>query len=48
MGIPATHKAVKWHQCHFIKFTADGRALEHDAIRDDLGLMQQMGISPSR
>lgn len=46
MGIPASHNAVRWHQCHFMRLGADGRASEHHAIRDDLGLMRQMGVGP--
>jgi hypothetical protein len=26
-----------------MRFDGDGRAIEHRAIRDDLGLMRQMG-----
>jgi hypothetical protein len=29
--------------CHLTRFDSDGRAIEHRAIRDDLGLMRQMG-----
>jgi hypothetical protein len=32
--------------CHIMRFDADGRAVEHRAIRDDLGLMRQMGVLP--
>lgn len=44
IGIPPTGKAVEWRQCHLVRADADGHALEHSAIRDDLGLMRQMGV----
>jgi predicted ester cyclase len=46
MGIPGTGRAVRWRQCHLFRVDADGRALDHRAIRDDLGLMRQMGVLP--
>jgi predicted ester cyclase len=42
LGIPASHRPVVWRQCHIVRADAEGRALEHRAIRDDLGLLQQM------
>ena len=41
-GIPGSGKPIEWRQCHLIT-VADGRATAHRAIRDDLGLMRQMG-----
>jgi predicted ester cyclase len=46
LGIPATGRAVHWRQCHLVKVDAQGRAVEHNAIRDDLGLMRQLGAAP--
>jgi len=43
LGIPATGREVAWRQCHLYRFDADGRAVEHDAIRDDAGLLRQLG-----
>jgi steroid delta-isomerase-like uncharacterized protein len=43
LGVPATGRRVKWRMCHLMTFGADGRATEHSAIRDDLGLLRQMG-----
>ena len=43
LGIPATGRKVRWRQCHIYRFDADGRAIQHDAIRDDVGLMRQFG-----
>ena len=39
-------RTVDWRQCHLIKTDADGKAKEHRAIRDDVGLMRQLGIVP--
>jgi predicted ester cyclase len=44
-GIPGSGKPIAWRQCHLIT-VADGRATVHRAIRDDLGLMRQMGALP--
>ena len=46
MGLPPTHRKVQWRQCHLIRVGDDGKAKEHRAIRDDAGLMRQMGIGP--
>ena len=43
LGVPASGRRVEWRMCHLMRFGADGRAVEHSAIRDDLGLMRQMG-----
>jgi steroid delta-isomerase-like uncharacterized protein len=41
LGVPATGRRVKWRQCHLYRFGDDGRAVEHDAIRDDVSLLRQ-------
>ena len=41
LGVPATGRKVEWRQCHLYRFDEDGRAVEHDAIRDDAGLLRQ-------
>lgn len=46
MGLAPAHRKVEWRQCHLIRVSRDGKALEHRAIRDDVGLMRQMGIGP--
>ena len=46
LGIPATGRQVSWRQCHLFRVDAEGRAVEHDAIRDDVGLRRQMGVDP--
>ena len=43
LGVPGSGKRVQWRMCHLVRVDADGRAVEHRAIRDDLGLMRQMG-----
>ena len=44
-GIAGSGNPIAWRQCHLIT-VADGRATAHRAIRDDLGLMRQMGAVP--
>jgi predicted ester cyclase len=46
MGVAATGNRVRWRQCHVIRIGHDGRAVEHAAIRDDLGLLKQLGAGP--
>jgi steroid delta-isomerase-like uncharacterized protein len=43
--IPPTGRSIRQAQMHFIRFH-DGKAVEHRAVRDDLGLMQQLGVIP--
>jgi predicted ester cyclase len=43
LGVPPSGRPVAWRMCHLMRFDAEGRATEHRAIRDDLGLMRQMG-----
>jgi predicted ester cyclase len=43
LGIAATGRKVRWRQCHLYRFDAAGLAIQHDAIRDDVGLMRQFG-----
>jgi predicted ester cyclase len=45
-GMPATHKPFAVKHVHLIRFADDGRALEHWAVRDDLGLAMQAGLLP--
>ena len=46
LGVPATGRAVRWRQCHLVDMDDAGQATRHRAIRDDLGLMRQMGALP--
>ena len=34
-------RKVEWRQCHLYRFDDSGRAVEHDAIRDDVSLLRQ-------
>jgi predicted ester cyclase len=43
-GAPATHKPFAARHVHLLRFAEDGRALEHWAVRDDLGAMMQVGL----
>jgi steroid delta-isomerase-like uncharacterized protein len=45
LGIPATGKKVEWRQCHMYRFDDSGRAVVHDAIRDDVSLLRQFGAA---
>ena len=45
-GLPATHKPFSVKHVHLVRFADDGRALEHRAVRDDLGLAMQAGLLP--
>lgn len=45
MGIPATRKSFNQRQVHILRI-ADGKVAEHWAVRDDLGMLRQMGIAP--
>ena len=46
-NVPATHKPFAVKHVHLIRFADDGRALEHWAVRDDLGLAMQAGLLPA-
>jgi predicted ester cyclase len=45
-GLPATHKPFAVKHVHLIRFAEDGRAVEHSAVRDDLGMVMQLGLLP--
>ena len=45
MGIPATRRKIAQQQIHVLRFQ-DGLIAEHWAVRDDLGMLRQMGIAP--
>ena len=45
MGMPPTGRSVRQDHMHFVRFR-DGKAVEHWGVRDDLGMMQQMGVMP--
>lgn len=43
LGIAPTGRTVRQKQMHFMHLR-DGRLVEHRAVRDDLGLRQQLGV----
>jgi predicted ester cyclase len=43
-GAPATHKPFAVKQVHLLRFAEDGRVVEHSAVRDDLGMVMQLGL----
>ncbi len=45
-GIAPTGRRVVQEQIHILRFK-DGKAVEHRAVRDDLGLMRQLGVIPA-
>lgn len=44
-GIAPTGRSFEQAQVHFVRFK-DGKGVEHRAVRDDLGMMQQLGVIP--
>lgn len=42
VGIPATHKRISVQQIHWFRLDG-GKLVERWAVRDDLGMMQQLG-----
>ena len=44
-GIPPTGRSFQQAHMHFVRFR-DGLAIEHRAVRDDLGMMRQLGVIP--
>jgi len=46
MGIAPTGRSVRQQaQMHFVRFRY-GKVIEHWAVRDDLGIMRQLGVIP--
>lgn len=45
-GIAPTNKSVRFDSMHFVEFDEKGKAREHTTVRDDLGLMKQLGVIP--
>jgi len=45
-GMPATHKPFAVEHVHLFRFADDGRVIEHSAVRDDLGMVMQLGLLP--
>jgi predicted ester cyclase len=45
LGRAPTNQPVAFRQVHIVRFQ-DGKAVEHWAVRDDLGLGRQLGVFP--
>ena len=45
-GMPPTGRSFQQDQMHLVRFR-DGKAIEHLSVRDDLGMMRQLGVIPS-
>jgi predicted ester cyclase len=43
MGMPPTGRSMRQDHMHFVRFR-DGKAIEHWGVRDDLAMMQQLGV----
>ena len=46
MGTPPTGRSMRQEHMHFVRF-GGGKAVEHWGVRDDLGMMQQLGLMPN-
>ena len=46
MGISPTGRTFHMAEMHFVRFR-DGKGIEHRAVRDDLGMMRQLGVIPA-
>lgn len=46
LGIPATGRSFSARHMHMLRMR-DGRSSEHWAVRDDLGMLQQLGVIPT-
>jgi len=46
MGISPTGRPFQQQQMHIVRFR-DGKGIEHRAVRDDLGMMRQLGVIPA-
>src|SRR5215467_1553729 len=42
-GLAPTGRSFQQDHMHFVRFR-DGKAIEHWAVRDDLGMMRQLGV----
>ncbi len=45
MGTPPTGRSMRQDHMHFVRFR-DSKAIEHWGVRDDLGMMRQLGVIP--
>lgn len=47
LGIPPTGERFAVQQVHWFR-VAEGKVAEHWAVRDDLGMMRQLGVMPTQ
>ena len=47
IGLAPTNQPVAFRQVHIVRFQ-DGKAIEHWAVRDDLGFLREVGALPSQ
>ena len=47
MGMPPSGRAVEQSHMLFVRFR-DGKAVEHWGVRDDVGMLRQLGLMPDR
>jgi steroid delta-isomerase-like uncharacterized protein len=45
LGMPATGKTATWTEIHSARIV-DGKIVEHWAVGDRLGMLQQLGLAP--
>ena len=45
MGMPPTGRQVEQAHMHFVRFQ-NGKAVEHWGVRDDVGMLRQLGLMP--
>jgi predicted ester cyclase len=46
MGFAPTARSFRQEQVHLVRFRG-GKGIEHRAVRDDLGMMRQLGVIPA-
>lgn len=46
LGIPPTGRSFQQAQMHFVRFR-EGKGIEHWGVRDDLGMLRQLGVFPT-
>jgi steroid delta-isomerase-like uncharacterized protein len=47
LGVPPTGRRIDVQHIHWFTFNEKGKIANHRASRDDLGMMQQLGLLPS-
>jgi predicted ester cyclase len=44
-GMPASGKEATWSEIHIVRYGADGKAVEHWGVIDQLGMLAQLGFA---